>query len=130
MGRLVVHPSISNLKLVKLVFQSRSDSRDSVVPPSVRLFVRSSVRLFVMPFQLYHHSTFSSINFLTNQLYSSLAQLQESTKSQTLLRGYLKRSILHPPPNSRVSIVSSFVLWFVHPFVRPSVMLDPKSHQE
>ena len=45
------------------LFQSRSDSRVS------------NVRSCVMPFQLYHQSTFSLITFLTKQLYSSLAQL-------------------------------------------------------
>ena len=40
---------------------------------SLRLFIHSEYQF--KTFQLYHHSTFSSINFLTNQLYSSLAQL-------------------------------------------------------
>ena len=43
MGKLVVHPSISDLKLVKLVFSRDSDLTTSVVRPSVRQSVCLSV---------------------------------------------------------------------------------------
>ena len=95
-------------------FQSRSDSRVSNV--------RSSVRSFVMPFQLYHQSDFL-INQLSHQPTLFIFRVnQESTKSQTLLCGYLKRSVLHPPPppNQEATVeIALSVSLLVSPFVTP-----------
>ena len=84
-------------------FQSRSDSRV--------INVRSCVRSFVMPFQLYHHSTFSSINFLTNQLYSSLARLIATFKTFSLV-SYKRATFWHllRCPLSQVATASVLLL--------------------
>ena len=70
-----------------------------------------SIRLFVCPSIRDTISSFSSLNFLNNQL----------SHSQTLLRGYLKRSILHPPsPHKEVTLeIALSISPLVSPFVTP-----------
>ena len=70
-------------QIPKYKFFSRKTTLELVM--SVCLFVCLFVCSFVMPFQLYRQSTFSSINFLTNHLYSSLAQLFTTFKTFRLV---------------------------------------------